>query len=74
MSKSTAVFPSKYYFEELEKVDPRFYVQKDIVVLVPHEIQGAPTPEQAIVLNTSVTSETLLVIKDVGPKEESKKE
>ena len=69
MSKTTAVFPSKYYFEELQNIDPRFYIEKDIVALVPYELKEAPTPEQAIVLNTSVASKTLLVIKDIAPRE-----
>lgn len=68
MSRSTAVFPSKYYFEELKKVDPRFYVEKDIVVLIPYEMQEAPTPERAIVLNTSVNSRTLVITKGIAPE------
>lgn len=68
MSRSTAVFPSKYYFEELQGVDPRFYVEKDIVVLIPYEMQEAPTPERAIVLNTSVKSRTLVIIKGIAPE------
>lgn len=69
-SNSTAVFPTKYYFEELQKVDPRFFVEKDVVVLIPYEIQEAPAPEQAIVLNTSVEAKTLLIRKGIVPEEE----
>jgi len=67
--KTTAVFPSKYYFEELQKVDPRFYVEKDLVVLIPYDLQEAPAPEQAIVMNTSVVAKTLVITKGVSPKE-----
>ncbi len=60
-AQTTAVNPTKYLFNELAKVDPRFYVQKDLVVLIPFEIQEATIPEQAIMLNTSVVSKTIML-------------
>lgn len=64
-AKSTAVNPSKYLFSELENVDPRFYVEKDLVVLVPFDMQEASIPEQAVIMNTSVESKTLMLMQGV---------
>ena len=64
MSKSTAVFPSNYNFRDLQDVDPRFYVEKDFVMVVPDDIEEAPSPPEAIVVKTFEKSETLLLIQD----------
>ena len=64
MSKSTAIFPSKYYFEEMERIDPRFYDEKAVMIVVPYELQEAPTPEDAFVFKTSVTSKSLMLSPD----------
>lgn len=72
MTSSTAVFPSKYYFEEMEGIDPRFYVEKDLIVLVPYEVQEVPPPEKAVVLTTSFTSKTLMLVQDITFEEQKK--
>lgn len=64
-AKSTAVNPSKYLFSELENVDPRFYMEKGLVVLVPFDMQEAPIPEQAVIIHTSVKSKTLMFVQGV---------
>ena len=65
MAKSTAVNPSKYVFSELEKVDPRFYIEKGMVVLVPFEMQETTIPDQAVMMNTSVISKTIMLSQGV---------
>jgi len=64
-SKSTAVLPTKYNLEELKGVDPRFFVGKDMIVFTPYEIEGAPPPEKAIVMNTLLKSKTLIFTQEI---------
>lgn len=71
MSKNTAVFPSNYYFRDLQDVDPRFYAEKDFVMIVPDDIEEALTPPEAIVVKAAEKSETLLLIQDVIIEEEN---
>jgi len=69
-ARSTAVLPNKYYVKELENVDPRFYVEKDIVAIVTYEVEEAQLPEEAVVVNTSVVNKTIIVTQELVTLEE----
>ena len=72
-ARSTAVLPSKYYARELENVDPRFYVEKDMIAIVPYDTEQALVPEQAVVLNSSIIRKTLVVTQELVSANEIKK-
>ena len=60
-ARSTAVLPSKYFVRDLENVDPRFYVEKDMIAIVPYDTEQALVPEKAVVLDSSVIRSTIVV-------------
>lgn len=60
-ARNTAVLPGKYYVKELEDVDPRFYLEKDMIAIVPYEVEDALVPEEALVIDSSVPRKTLIV-------------
>jgi len=64
-ARNTAVLPSKYYVKELEDVDPRFYVEKDMIAIIPYELEEAQVPEQALIINTSIPRKTYMVTQEL---------
>jgi len=58
--ESTSVFPRVYYTEEMDDIDPRFYAEKDMVVLDPHPDIAVPPPEGSIVLPASIRVEIMV--------------
>ena len=64
-SKSTAVFPSNYYFQDLQDIDPRFYVEKDFVIVVPDDAEESVPTQEAIVYENAEEAKTLRIIQDV---------
>jgi len=58
--ESTAVYPTKYYVEQLKDVDPRFYMERKMVVTMPQKNLNAIFTPEAIVFPGSVKVERLL--------------
>lgn len=59
MPENTAVYPTKYYAEQLKDIDPRFYVERQMVVVIPHKDPNTDYPPEAIVLPSIVKAEYL---------------
>jgi len=58
--ESTAVYPTKYYAEQLKDAeDARFYVERKMVVKIPQKNPNIDFPPEAIVLPSSVKMERL---------------
>ncbi len=72
-ARNTAVMPSKYYAKELGKIDPRFYVEKDIIAIVPYMMEEAQVPENAVIIKSSVPRKTIVVTQEFTSYEEINK-
>ena len=72
-TRNTAVLPGKYYVRELEDVDPRFYVEKNMIAIVPCELEEASVPEEALVIDSSVPRKTLIVTQELITLEDAHK-
>jgi hypothetical protein len=55
--ESTAVYPTKYYAEQFKDVDPRFYVERRMVVTIPQRNPNAHFNSETILLPGSITVE-----------------
>lgn len=61
MPENTAVFPRKYYAEEMKNVDPRFHIEKHTIVIEPHLDVATPPSEDSIVIPASKQIKTLVI-------------
>ena len=60
MVDNTAVYPTKYYVEQLKDADDaRFYVERKMVMVIPRKNPNTDFPPEAIVLPSSFKAERL---------------